>query len=474
MDVAPAATARSGRLKHAWDLVSEGLRGSTRDFTEGYVGHAVIVLAIPTVMEMAMESLFAVVDVFFVSQLGADAVAVVGLTEAMLSIVYSVAIGLCIGAGAIVARRIGEKDREAAAVAAVQVIVLGILVSAAIGVLGALNARRLLGLMGGNESVLGDSARFTVIMLGGNVVIVLIFLINAIFRAAGDAAIAMRVLWIANLINLVLDPLLIFGIGPFPELGVVGAAVATTTGRGTAVCIQLALLFSGRGRLAVGRRHLRLVPEVMWNVCRLSGVGMLQILVHTTAWVGLVRVIASFGSAAVAGYTIGIRTILFAILPSWGLSSASATLVGQALGAKKPERAESAVWTACRYNLMFLGSIGTIFVVFTSNIVALYTDDAEIARHAIDCLRIVSLGFVFYAYGMVLTQSFNGAGDTWTPTWINLGCLWAWQIPLAWMLALRLGLGPRGVYVAITISFSTLAIVSAVIFRRGRWKKKRV
>ena len=474
MDVAPAATARVGRLKHAWDLVSEGLRGSTRDFTEGYVGHAVIVLAIPTVMEMAMESLFAVVDVFFVSQLGADAVAVVGLTEAMLSIVYSVAIGLCIGAGAIVARRIGEKDREAAAVAAVQVIVLGILVSAAIGVLGALNARRLLGLMGGNESVLGDSARFTVIMLGGNVVIVLIFLINAIFRAAGDAAIAMRVLWIANLINLVLDPLLIFGIGPFPELGVVGAAVATTTGRGTAVCIQLALLFSGRGRLAVGRRHLRLVPEVMWNVCRLSGVGLLQILVHTTAWVGLVRVIASFGSAAVAGYTIGIRTILFAILPSWGLSAASATMVGQALGAKKPERAESAVWTACRYNLMFLGSIGTIFVLFTSNIVALYTDDAEIARHAIDCLRIVSLGFVFYAYGMVLTQSFNGAGDTWTPTWINLGCLWAWQIPLAWMLALRLGLGPRGVYVAITIAFSTLAIVSAVIFRRGRWKKKRV
>jgi putative MATE family efflux protein len=474
MDVAPAATARSGRLKHTWDLVSEGLRGSTRDFTEGYVGHAVIVLAIPTVMEMAMESLFAVVDVFFVSQLGADAVAVVGLTEAMLSIVYSVAIGLCIGAGAIVARRIGEKDREAAAVAAVQVIVLGILVSAAIGVLGALNARRLLALMGANESVLGDSARFTVIMLGGNVVIVLIFLINAIFRAAGDAAIAMRVLWIANLINLVLDPLLIFGIGPFPELGVVGASVATTTGRGTAVCIQLALLFSGRGRLAVGRSHLRLVPEVMWNVCRLSGVGMLQILVHTTAWVGLVRVIASFGSAAVAGYTIGIRTILFAILPSWGLSAASATLVGQALGAKKPERAERAVWTACRYNLMFLGSIGTIFVVFTSNIVALYTDDAEIARHAIDCLRIVSLGFVFYAYGMVLTQSFNGAGDTWTPTWINLGCLWAWQIPLAWLLALRLGLGPRGVYVAITIAFSTLAIVSAVIFRRGGWKKKRV
>jgi putative MATE family efflux protein len=466
---------RSGPLQRAWSLVQEGLRGSHRDFTEGHVGHAVVVLAIPMVMEMCMESLFAVVDVFFVSQLGANAVATVGLTESMLTIVYSVAIGLCIGATAIVARRIGEKDPEGASVAAVQVIAVGILVAAVMGVIGALNARRLLALMGASEAVVsGDSARFTMIMLGGNIVIVLLFLINAIFRAAGDAAVAMRVLWIANSINLVLDPMLIFGLGPFPELGVVGASVATTTGRGTAVCLQLALLFSGRGRVTIERRHLKLVPHVMWNVCRMSGTGMLQILISTTAWIGLVRVIASFGSAAVAGYTIGIRTVLFALLPSWGLANAAATMVGQGLGAGKPERAEQAVWTACRYNLLFLGSVGAFFVLFTPYIVGTYTDDPEIARHAISCLRIVSLGFVFYAYGMVLTQSFNGAGDAWTPTWINLGCLWLWEVPLAWGLALGLGFGPPGVYVGVMIAFSTLAVVSAVIFRRGRWKIKRV
>ncbi len=474
MDATELATpARVSPVQQAWSLLKEGFRGSSRDFTQGHVGHAVIVLAIPMVMEMWMESLFAVVDVFYVSQLGADAVATVGLTESMLTIVYSVAVGLCIGATAIVARRIGEKDPEGAAVAAVQVIAVGILVSAVLGVSGALNARRLLSLMGASESIaFGESARFTMIMLGGNVVIVLLFLINAIFRAAGDAAVAMRVLWIANGINLVLDPLLIFGLGPFPELGVVGASVATTTGRGVAVCLQLALLFSGRGRVTVERRHLRLVPKVMWNVCRMSGTGMLQILISTTAWIGLVRVIASFGSAAVAGYTIGIRTVLFAILPSWGLSNAAATMVGQGLGAGKPERAERAVWTACRYNLLFLGSVGVLFVLFTPFIVGIYTDDPEIARHAISCLRIVSLGFVFYAYGMVLTQSFNGAGDTWTPTWINLGCLWFWEIPLAWYLALGLGLGPPGVYFGIMIAFSTLAVVSAIIFRQGNWKRK--
>jgi len=474
MDASLLVPPRPHRLRRAWNLFTEGLRGSNRDFTEGHVGEAVILLAIPMVMEMSMESLFAVVDVFFVSQLGADAVATVGLTESMLTIVYSVAMGLCIGAMATVARRIGEKDADGAAIAAVQVVVVGILVSAAMGLVGALNARRLLSLMGAGEALLGESARFTVIMLGGNAAIVLLFLINAIFRAAGDAAIAMRVLWIANLINLVLDPCLIFGLGPFPELGVVGAAVATTTGRSTAVLIQLAVLFSGRGRIAVGRRHLQLVPHAMWTVCRLSGTGLLQILINTTSWIGLVRVISSFGSAAMAGYTIGIRTILFAILPSWGLSNAAATMVGQGLGAGKPDRAERAVWTAGFYNMVFLGIVGLVFVVFTPSIVAIYTDDVAVARHAVNCLRIVSLGFVFYAYGMVLTQSFNGAGDTWTPTWINMACMWLWEVPLAWLLALQLGYGPAGVYVAIMIAFSTLAVVSAVIFRRGAWKVKRV
>jgi putative MATE family efflux protein len=455
-------------------LLKEGLRGSSRDFTEGPVGPAIVVLAVPMVMEMCMESLFAVVDVFFVAQLGADAVATVGLTESMLAIVYTVAIALCIGATATVSRRIGEKDHEGAAQAAVQVILLGIVVSAALGVAGALSARSLLRLMGAGEELLGYNAGFTMIMLGGNASIMLIFLQNAIFRGAGDAAVAMRVLWMANGINLVLDPCLIFGLGPFPELGVVGAAVATTTGRSTAVLVQLWVLLSGNSRIHIERRHLRVEPAVMWSMCRLSGTGFVQVLLQTTSWIGLVRVISMFGSTAVAGYTIGIRTILFALLPSWGLGNAAATMVGQALGASKPDRAEQAVWTAGFYNMIFLGSVGVLFVVFAPWIVALYTDDAEVARHAVNCLRIVASGYIFYAYGMVLTQSFNGAGDTWTPTMINFVCFWLWEVPLAWLLAMKFGLGPPGVYIAITVAFSTVAVVSAVLFRRGRWKLKRV
>jgi putative MATE family efflux protein len=460
-------------VHQAWTLFREGVRGSSRDFTEGPVGASIVVLAIPMVMEMSMESLFAVVDVFFVSQLGADAVATVGLTESMLAIIYSVAMSLCIGATALVSRRIGAKDPEAAAVAAVQVLAVGLIVSAGIGIAGGMNARSLLSLMGATEGVL-ENATFAVIMLGGNAAIMFIFLINAIFRAAGDAAIAMRVLWLANIINLVLDPCLIFGWGPFPALGVVGAAAATTTGRSIAVLVQLYLLFSGTRRIAIRRRHLRLVPQVMWSVCRLSSTGLLQILINTTSWIGLVRVIATFGSPALAGYTIGIRTVLFALLPSWGLGNAAATMVGQALGAGKPERAEQAVWTAGRFNMIFLGLVSAVFVIFTPSIVSIYTDDPEVARHAVACLRIVSCGFVFYAYGMVLTQSFNGAGDTWTPTWINMGCFWLWEVPLAWLLALHFGFGPTGVFLAVTIAFSTLAVVSAIVFSRGAWKTRRV
>jgi putative MATE family efflux protein len=455
-------------------LFKEALRGSSRDYTEGPIGPALVVLAIPMVMEMSMESLFAVVDVFFVAQLGADAVATVGLTESMLAIVYSMAIALCIGATATVSRRIGEKDREGAAQAAVQVIVLGIVVSAVIGVAGALNARRLLAFMGAEPAILGDNAGFTMVMLGGNASIMLLFLQNAIFRGAGDASVAMRVLWLANSINLTLDPLLIFGLGPFPQLGVVGAAVATTTGRSVAVLVQLWVLLSGQGRIHIERRHLRLVPAVMWSMCRLSGTGLLQVLLQTTSWIGLVRVISLFGSSALAGYTIGIRTILFALLPSWGLGNAAATMVGQSLGAGKPERAEKAVWTAGFYNVIFLGIVGAAFTIFAPAIVAIYTSDPAVAMHGVNCLRIVASGYVFYAYGMVLTQSFNGAGDTWTPTWINFGCFWLWEIPLAWFLALQLGMGPRGVYIAITVAFSTVAVVSALLFRRGHWKLQHV
>ena len=461
-------------MKRLWSLVLEGVRGSPRDYTEGHVGQAILLLAVPMVLEMGMESLFAVVDVFFVSRLGADAVATVGLTESLLTIVYTVALGLGIGATAVVARRIGEKDEEGAAEAAVQAIGLGLAVSLSIGAAGAYWARDLLGLMGATPSMLESSIGYAQVMIGGNATVTLLFLTNAVFRGAGDAAMAMRMLVVSNAINLVLDPCLIFGLGPFPAWGVTGAAVATNIGRGTAVAVQLWVLLSGRSRVRAGRRHLALSPRVMWTVCRLSGVGFLQILIDTSSWIGLVRVISTFGSDALAGYTIGIRTLLFAILPAWGLSNAAATMVGQALGAGKPERGEQAVWTAGHYNAAFLGAVGVAFVVWAPQLAALFTEDPNVAVHAVDCLRIVSTGFLLFAYGLVLTQAFNGAGDAWTPTWINLGCFWVWQIPLAWWLALERDLGPRGVYVAITVAFSTLAVVSAIVFRQGWWKTKAV
>jgi putative MATE family efflux protein len=461
-------------MKRWWSLFREAVRGSDRDYTVGPVGPALVMLSVPMVLEMAMESLFAVVDVFFVSRVSGDAVATVGVTESMLTIVYTVALGLGIGATAVVARRIGEKDPEGAAQAAAQSLALGVIVSIAVGAVGAMNAERLLALMGATPSMIASSLGYTQVMLAGNATVTLLFLINAIFRGAGDPAIAMRMLWIANAINIVLDPCLIFGLGPFPEMGVTGAAVATNIGRGTAVVAQLWMLGSGRSRVHLTRRHLELVPAVMWNVCRLSGSGFLQILIDTSSWIGLVRVISAFGSDALAGYTIGIRTVAFAILPAWGLSNAAATMVGQALGAGNPDRAEESVWTAGLYNAVVLGAVGAVFVLFAPQIVAIYTTDTAIVPHAIDCLRIVSAGFVLFAYGLVLTQSFNGAGDTWTPTWINLACFWLLQIPLAWLLAIRLEMGPRGVYIAITVAFSTLAVVSGVIFRKGWWRTRKV
>ena len=463
-----------GPFIERWFLIREAIRGSDRDYTAGPVGSALILLSVPMVLEMAMESLFAVVDVFFVARVGADAVATVGVTESMLTIVYTVAMGLGIGATAVVARRMGEKDDEGAAQAAAQAIALGLLISIAVGVFGYLNAERLLRVMGATPAMIESSLGYAQVMFAGNATVTLLFLNNAIFRGAGDPVIAMRVLGIGNAINIVMDPVLIFGLGPFPELGVTGAAVATNTGRGIAVVIQFWMLWSGKSRIHITRRHLELVPAVMWNVCRLSGVGFLQILIDTSSYIGLVRVIATFGSEALAGYTIGIRVIIFAMMPAWGLGNAAATMVGQALGAGKPERAEEAVWTAAKYNAWVLGVVGALFVAFAPQIVAIFTADAAVAPNAIACLRIVSGGFVFFAYGLVLTQAFNGAGDTWTPTWINLGSFWCLQIPLAWLLAIQFDMGPNGVYIAMTVAFSTLAIVSGLIFRRGRWKTQKV
>lgn len=455
-----------------WSDIKESIRGSHRSYTTGPIGRSILLLAIPMVLEMLMESVFAVVDIFWVSHLGTDAAATVGLTESLLTLIYALAIGLSIGAMAMIARRIGEGNPDGAARAAVQAIALALLVSTIIAVVATPMAPRLLALMGGSPWVIEHGSAFTRIMLAGNATVVLLFMVNAIFRGAGDAAIAMRTLWLANWINIVLGPCLIFGLGPFPKMGIVGAAIATNIGRGAGALYALSLLVRSGGRFDVQRRHLRIEPSIMLRLLRLSGTGTFQVFIGMASWIGLVRIISSFGSNAVAGYTFGIRVILFALLPSWGMANAAATMVGQALGAKDPERAERAVWKAGFYNMIFLGVVGVLFIVFAPQIIWFYTDDPNVAHYGVDCLRIVAYGFLFYAYGMVLGQSFNGAGDTWTPTVINLFVFWLWEIPLAYVLSVMLGLGPRGVFIAITIAFSTLAVVSGAVFRQGRWKRK--
>ncbi|HEX3644507.1 MAG TPA: MATE family efflux transporter [Vicinamibacterales bacterium] len=458
----------------AWTTIRESIAGSHHgSYTEGSIDRAIVLLAIPMVLELVLESVFAVVDVFFVSRVGPDAVATVGLTEAMMTMIYAVAMGLGMGATATVARRMGEKDPEGAAVAAVQAIALGLLVAVPVGLLGFSFARPILALMGATPDVLAHSS-FTAILFGFNGVILMLFLINAVFRGAGDAAIAMRVLWIANAINICLDPCLIFGLGPFPRLGVTGAAVATTTGRSIGVLVQLYFLSRSDGRIVIRPRHLRLNPSVMLNMVRLSGSAVFQMFIGTTSYIGVMRIIASFGSVSVAACTIVIRIIMFVLMPSWGLSNAAATLVGQNLGADQPERAETSAWRACWFNVAVLGLLGMLFVAFADVVVGWFTRDPEVAPMATLGLRIISGGFPFYAAGYVLTQSFNGAGDTWTPTLINLGCFWMFEIPLAYILGRTLGYGPPGIFWAMAVAFSVMSMVSAWLFRRGTWKLKRV
>lgn len=470
-----APSASSTTPPSFWASVREAIRGGhLHDYTEGDIGRSILLLAVPMVLEMAMESVFAVVDVFFVSRLGAEAVATVVLTESMLTMVYTLAMGLGIGATAMVARRVGERDTEGASRAAMQAIWLGVFTAAALGIAGVAFAPQLLRAMGADEGVLRTGTTFTRVMLGGNASILLLFLVNAIFRGAGDAALAMRSLWLANAINMVLGPCLIFGVGPFPELGVTGAAVGTTIGRGIGAAWALRRLVRPGSRLQVTARHLRVDPELMWRLVKLSASGTFQIFIGTASWVLLIRIVSSFGSSVIAGYGIAIRLVIFALLPSWGMSNAAATMVGQALGAGKPSRAEAAVWIAGRYNAVFLGALSVLFIVGAPLIVRAFTADPVVAASAIDALRVVSAGFVFYAYGMVITQSFNGAGDTWTPTWINLACFWCCEIPLGWFLALRTGMGAHGAYLAIAIAYAALAVVSVALFRRGTWKTRRV
>jgi putative MATE family efflux protein len=464
-----------------WASIREALHGSQQDFTRVPLRRAILLLAVPMVLEMSMESVFAVTDIFFVSHLGAAAVATVGLTESLLAAVYALAMGLAIGATAVVARRIGEKDAEGAAHAAAQAVLLGAGVAAVLGLLGAVFAEELLRLMGASDEVLAIGLNFTRVMLGGEASIILLFVANAIFRGAGDAAIAMRTLWMANGINIVLGPLLVFGVGPLPELGVTGAAIGTTIGRAVGAGYALwrltrpqPVIAGGGMRVRVAARHFRPDRAAIASLARLSSSATAQTLIGSASWVGLTRIVSEFGSNALAGYTIALRVVVFAILPAWGLSNAAATLVGQALGAKNPQRAEAAVWKTAHLNAAFMGTLGLLFLLLAGPIIGIFTQDPAVAPVGVQALRIMASGFVLYAYGMVLTAAFNGAGDTRTPTWLNFAVFWLFEIPLAWVLAGPLGWGPTGVFAAIAIAFSALAVASGMIFRRGKWKTQQV
>jgi len=469
-----AATVTNGISSSFWASVREALRGSHQDYTMGSITRAIFLLAVPMVLEMLMESLFAIVDVFWVARLGVESVATVGLAEAVLTIVYAVTMGLGVSATAMVARRVGEKDREAAAVAGVQAIGLGVLTGLALGIPGLHFAPHLLRLMGASSGVVAVGSAYTRVALGGCAVIVLLMLNNAVFRGAGDAAIAMRVLWLSNSINLILDPCLIFGLGPFPRLGVTGAAVATLTGRSVGVIYQLWCLGRGSEHIQILARQLRLNIAMMLRLLRVSVTGIAQMLIPHVAWLSLIRMVSLFGNDALAGYTIAIRIVVFFILPSWGLSGAAATLVGQNLGAGQPQRAEESVWKTAIYNVLAMGGIGLVFVLFPVPVVHLFTRDPLVVPLAAACLRIVSLGNLGYAYEMVMMQAFNGAGDTRTPTWVNFLGFIVFEIPLAYALAVPAGLHAQGVFWAIAISETCIAVALVFLFRRGGWKTEKI
>ncbi len=458
-----------------WQAVREALRGSHRDFTTGSLNRAIILLAIPMVLEMVLESLFAVVDIFWVGRLGPDAIATVGLTESMLTLIIAVGLGLGMATTAMVARRIGEKDPEGAAIGAMQGILLSLAISVAIAIPCTMFAPQLLRLAGGTPAIVAIGSGYTRIALGGGGVLLLLFLNNAIFRGAGDAAVAMRLLWVSNIINLALDPCLIFGWGPFPRMGVTGAAAATLTGRSIGVLYQFYRLARGTERMRIGVHQMRLNLGVMLRLHpRVASTGILQFLIAQASWIGLVRIVSAFGASALAGYTIGIRIIIFILLPSWGLSNAAATLVGQNLGAGRPDRAESSVWRTGLWNMVFLGSMGVVFFLFAPPIVSIFTNDPEVTRIAANSLRIFSCGNVAYAFGMVMMQAFNGAGDTITPTIVNLVGFWILELPLAWWLAHRTRLAENGVFLSVVLAEIFMVAASVVLFKQGRWKRQKI
>ncbi len=471
-DVSPAAAVPSWRRFR--DFLLESLRENDADFTTGSIGRPLGLLAIPMMLEMSMEAVFALVDIIFVSLLGTNAVAAVGLTEALVTVLYAIAIGFGMGVTAMVSRRIGAGDPDGAAAVAGQAIWVGALFSILIGIGGILFAADLLRMMGASGAVIAEGRGYTAVMLGGSASIIYLFLLTAAFRGAGDAPVALRSLALANGINIVLDPCLIFGAGPFPEMGVTGAAVATTIGRGTGVVYLAWHLFAGRGRLRLGVRHCRIVAALLARLVQISVGGVGQFLIATASWIVIMRVVALYGSAPVAAYTIGLRLIEFALLPAWGLGNAAATLVGQNLGAGKPGRAEQTTWLAARCNAALMLVLGGAMVVAAPSVVALFSEDPEVMRYGTSCLRILGIGYPMYAVGMIVVQAMNGAGDTWTPSLLNLICFWLLEIPLAYALATGAGFGPNGVFWAIIISESTLTVLAVAVFRRGRWRRQRV
>lgn len=461
-------------FKSLWIDVKEAIGGTERDFTEASIGRAIFILAIPMVLEMLMESVFAIVDIFFVSRLGANAVATVGLTEAAMTVIYAIGMGLAMATTALVSRRIGQKKKKEAGEVAFQAIFMAVLVSLFLAIPGVIFAKEFLQIMGGSPEVIEDGYLYPAIMFGGNMIIMLLFIINAVFRSSGDAAISMRVMWLANIINIVLDPLLIFGYGPFPELGLQGAAIATTTGRGIAVIYQFYLLWSGKYRIQLYWDNIKIKLAVIWNLLKISGGGILQNLIATSSWILLMRIIAVFGADVIAGYTIAIRIIVFPILLAWGLSNAAATLVGQNLGAEKPERAEKSVWITGYSNMIFMGLIGLLFVFLPDFWIGFFVDEGPVFANGILALRIISIGFIAYALGMVLMQSFNGSGDTITPSKINFFSFWLFEIPLAYVLAVTFNLGLAGACIAIVTAETLLTLLAYLLFRRGKWKLRKV
>ena len=458
-------------LPKIYDSFLDAVKGKQTEFTSGSIRKAIFMLSVPMILEMMMESIFAIVDIAYVSQVSVNAVATIGLTESVVTLVYAIAIGLSMAATAVVARRIGEKDETGAAQAAVQAIFLGILVAVLIGIIGLMYSREILSLMGGSTDLIDEGHGYTKFLIGGNITIVLLFLINAIFRGAGDASIAMWTLILSNGLNIILDPIFIFGWGPVPEYGVMGAAIATNIGRGSAVIFQLYILFRGGSRIRLYTSNLVLKLKIMINLIRVSMGGIAQFLIGTSSWVFLMRLMAEFGSEALAGYTIAIRVMMFTFMPAWGMSNAAATLVGQNLGAGKPDRAEKSVWLTGKYNAIFMFFISFVYLVFAEGIIGLFTKVPSVIKNGSLCLQVVASGYVFYAYGMVITQAFNGAGDTRTPTKINFIAFWLIQLPFAYLVSLYLDWGVLGVFIAITLAEVLLSIMAVLWFRKGHWKQ---